>query len=244
MAGAGLKGVIIKHVMAADKAVPSELHGRQLAVCRWVASHASPQARLLDVGCGYGWLESYVLANCPGTQMVGVELTDDDLRIFRERLDDARVASVVGSAMELPVDSQSVDLYVSTEVIEHIPKGQELRMMREVARVLKPGGRGLITTPAATHRSQLSDPAWWLLGHRHYQPDQLRQWAAAAGLRVTDASLRGGWSELVALYDLYLNKWIARRPPALDSRLAPRLDREWSGGGRPFMGVWLEVAVA
>ncbi|MHC4416073.1 MAG: class I SAM-dependent methyltransferase [Planctomycetota bacterium] len=45
----------------------------------------------------------------------------------------------------LPFDAATFDIVVCMEVIEHIPN--QLHLWREMARVLKPGGRALVTTP-------------------------------------------------------------------------------------------------
>jgi 2-polyprenyl-6-hydroxyphenyl methylase/3-demethylubiquinone-9 3-methyltransferase len=52
---------------------------------------------------------------------------------------------VVGDVADLPFDNADFDYVVCTEVIEHIVEPQ--RALRELARVLRPGGMLVITTP-------------------------------------------------------------------------------------------------
>lgn len=54
-------------------------------------------------------------------------------------------ASVYGDAMQLPVRDASVDTVLCTEVIEHLPRPAEC--FAEFARVLRPGGSLILTTP-------------------------------------------------------------------------------------------------
>jgi ubiquinone/menaquinone biosynthesis C-methylase UbiE len=57
----------------------------------------------------------------------------------------ARLVFEVADAASLPVDDDSADLFVSLETIEHLP--DEHRFLAEVARVLRPGGTFVCSTP-------------------------------------------------------------------------------------------------
>jgi SAM-dependent methyltransferase len=132
----------------------------------------------------------------------------------------------VGSALAIPAVNESIDTVVCWEVLEHIPKGTEGQAFREIARVLRPGGLFCMSTPHAALAARITDPAWWLIGHRHYRQAHLRAFAAEAGLEVEREGLRGGWWQIVHLNDLYLSKWVLRRRPLLERSLLARVDRE------------------
>jgi SAM-dependent methyltransferase len=124
-------------------------------------------------------------------------------------------------------------------VLEHIPKGTEEQAFEEIERVLRPGGVFCMSTPHAALAARITDPAWWLIGHRHYRKAQLRALAEGAGLEVERLALRGGWWQIVHLNDLYASKWILRRRPLLESSLLARVDREVlrrNGFATCFMG--------
>ena len=72
----------------------------------------------------------------------------------------------------------------SWEVLEHIPKDTEKKMFNEVNRVLKPGGIFYISTPYNNVISNIFDPAWWLIGHRHYSLEKVKKYAQDAGFEI------------------------------------------------------------
>lgn len=97
-----------------------------------VAQHA--HGRLLDVGCGikpyrdmFPQCDSYFGIERPGT------------------LSHSQVVDVWGDALTLPFAAASVDTVLCNEVLEHVPEPSQL--FDEAARVLRPGGVLLLTTP-------------------------------------------------------------------------------------------------
>ena len=96
--------------------------------------------RVLDLGCGVG---EYVRA----FQQVGAEALGCDVEQSRLAEGHARGArGLVAAAGEtLPFADGSLDVVVLNEVIEHV--ADEVETLREVARVLAPGGRAVIFAP-------------------------------------------------------------------------------------------------
>ena len=99
--------------------------------------------KLLDIGCGPGWLTvQYAAAHA---KVFAVDLTEAAVNITSQILDakslsaDVRVAS----AESLPFEDKSFDFVVSSGVLHHTP--DTLRAFREAFRVTRPGGIGLIT---------------------------------------------------------------------------------------------------
>jgi ubiquinone/menaquinone biosynthesis C-methylase UbiE len=93
----------------------------------------------LDIGAGEGDLIDRVI------QAIPVKAEACDLHIDRFKLADVPIKEINLNAEPLPYPPSSFDLVTSTEVIEHLenPRG----FFRDVARILKPGGHVLITTP-------------------------------------------------------------------------------------------------
>lgn len=222
-----------------DEKPTGDLHGR-LAVSRdFVGAPAIDAADVLDIGCGYGWFEQFALSN-GAASIVGVEPTEDDLATARKWIQDERASFQVASATSLPFADHSFDVVVMWEVLEHLPAHTEHAAFSEIARVLRPGGRLYLSTPHSTVLTQLSDPARWLIGHRHYTIDAVRRLAQRGGLVVVRADLRGGVWEIVHMNVMYASKWILRRRPLFERWLTERSDREWR---RPsgFVHVFLEA---
>ncbi len=213
-----------------DERPTRDLHGR-LAWSRSFVDDADLAKRdILDVGCGFGWFELHAL-DCGARSITGIEPTENDLATVRRHIDDDRVTFAVASAVELPFEGESFDTVVCWEVLEHLPKHTEHAAFREIARVLRPGGALYLSTPHAAPWPTLTDPAWWLIGHRHYSRERLAGFATAAGLDVKVLEARGrSWSIFETL-DLYASKWILRRPPVFGERIRARADREWERRG-------------
>jgi SAM-dependent methyltransferase len=181
---------------------------------------------ILDIGCGYGWFEIY--ARKQGAKSVtGTELSQADLFTAKKYVKDAHIRFTVGDATKLPFKDKTFDTVVSWEVIEHIPVGTEYIMLSEIARVLKKGGIGYISTPHRSLLGILSDPAFWLIAHRHYTTDEIRQFAKHAGLKVLDVRVIGSvWVSLYML-NLYIAKWIFRRQPFLQQYFLKKINTEF-----------------
>ena len=86
----------------------------------------------LDVGCGHKPYEKTFFAGAE--KYIGMDYLTD-----RSKPD------VVGSATDIPLGDASFDTVVSTEVLEHVP--DPLKALREMYRVLKPGGYLILSTP-------------------------------------------------------------------------------------------------
>lgn len=105
--------------------------------------------KVLDIGCGDGVL-SYLFAKA-GAHVTGIDNEEYGLKFARENLDRAskneklHYTFVNGSAYELPFESESFDIVVSCEVIEHVREPE--RLVSEASRVLRKGGRFVVTTP-------------------------------------------------------------------------------------------------
>ena len=100
----------------------------------------SPGARFLDVGCGTGrWVRRYTEL---GFSPVGVDATFGMLRIARTRRTNVPLA--VGLAQSLPFSNSVFDCLSDITVVQHIPYDLQSNALREMVRVLRPGGRMIL----------------------------------------------------------------------------------------------------
>lgn len=95
---------------------------------------------VLDVGCGTGH-NSQVMA-AKGHRLTGVDISEHAIERYRANGFDGR-AMDIESGLEFP--DASFDLVFCSEVIEHLVRPE--RLAAEVYRVLRPGGRLVLSTP-------------------------------------------------------------------------------------------------
>lgn len=201
------------------------LHGRVKFVTEYVHLRDIKNKKILDIGCGYGWFEVFAKNN-QAFSIVGTELTDNDLSTAKKYIREKNITFLKGSAIDLPFKDNTFDTVVSWEVIEHIPKGTEEHMFLEIARVLKKDGICYLSTPHRSFFGTLFDPAFWLIGHRHYSKAHIRK-LAMTRFKIHDMRVMGGWWEIISLLDLYISKWIFQRVPFFEKVITRKLDREY-----------------
>ncbi len=98
--------------------------------------------RVLDIGCGTGELLSRLAAKYPSARLAGLDPVPEMLEVARGKVS-AEVDLRVGWANELPWPDNSFDLVVSCNMFHYIT--HPVDAVREMERVLRPGGRIVIT---------------------------------------------------------------------------------------------------
>lgn len=130
------------------------------------------QGRLLENGCGIGLYLKYL--HPLGCEVVGLEF--DFQRALEAKLTSENVLG--GAGEHLPFPSDSFDLILSNEVIEHVENDQ--RSIREMVRTLVPGGRMIIFCPNRWYPVETHGIFWqgkYLFGNKlfiNYFPQKLR----------------------------------------------------------------------
>lgn len=203
-----------------------KLHGRPLFNILLTDELDVKNKEILDVGCGYGWIELAMLKKSI-KKIIGIEPSENDLFTPKKYVKSKRAKFVVGSAIDIPFKKNVFDTVVSWEVIEHIPLNTETKMFQEVNRVLKKNGVFYLSTPYASFWSKVFDPAWWLIGHRHYTSEKLIGLAIANGFAIEKMEIRGGWWEIIGMLNLYIMKWVFRRKPLFDNYVKKKQDLEY-----------------
>jgi SAM-dependent methyltransferase len=138
-----------------------------------------------DLGCGAGMMLCEVLMMKPTWKGEGFDISPAAVSYAQELASHKGVADRAcfrtGDIAHLPFASESLDLLIASEVVEHMP--DPAQVIREIARVLRPGGRLILTMPLESHT-----PAH---AHTLDQPDDFRFLCESAGLSVQ--SLTSKW---------------------------------------------------
>jgi len=136
------------------------------------------QARILDVGCGTGanleMLSEFGVAE-------GVDVSPEALSFCQGRgLKNVKL----GAAEALPYDANSFDLVTGLDVVEHLD--DDLAGLKEMRRVLRPGGRAVLFVPAFMFLWGVQDD---ISNHRRrYTLKELKQVVKDAGFEVERAT--------------------------------------------------------
>jgi SAM-dependent methyltransferase len=109
---------------------------------------------LLDAGCGTGGFLAWAAATGSFDRLCGVDLSPEAVELSRAVVPEADVR--VAPLDALPFEDTEFDLAVSLDVLQHVHTEALDRSLREVRRVLRPGGSLLVRTNGAcrVHRER------------------------------------------------------------------------------------------
>lgn len=112
-----------------------------------------PGIRFVELGCGSGAIINAIEHQY--TESIGIDFTDEQLSC----LDENRKWEFIKADLNdvFPLENDWADCIVANQVIEHIYNPYEFA--RESCRILRPGGRLIVTTPNIRYIKNL----WWIL---------------------------------------------------------------------------------
>ncbi len=135
-------------------------------------------AKILDVGCGTG-ANLLLLSNYGDAE--GVDVSHDALAFCRER---GLQKLKHGAAEQLPYEDKTFDLVAAFDVVEHLD--DDLAGLKELKRVLRPGGRALLFVPTFMFLWGIQDD---VSNHRRrYRLPEFKRLLAEAGFEIERAS--------------------------------------------------------
>jgi len=149
-----------------------------------------PVGDALDAACGTGRHAAHLATL--GHRVIGVDGTDAMLAVARQKLPDVDLRN--GRLEDLPVDDACVDLVTCALALTHVPDLEPV--MREFARVLRPGGTAVLSDMhpfntivgggiAGFSGGDLRNGIPYVLNRTHLLSDYLRAFRSA-GLSVAD----------------------------------------------------------
>jgi SAM-dependent methyltransferase len=143
-----------------------------------------PPASILEVGCGWG-------LNLSALERAGYAVTGTDIsRNILEKIDKPERRLIEADLNQpLPPDAGEYEAVLALDVIEHLDDDQGA--VRQMARLLRPGGVAIISVPALPELFSHFDE---IQGHRRrYLPETLRRAVEGGGLEVLRIFWWGAW---------------------------------------------------
>jgi len=153
--------------------------GEDAALVRELLEQLPPEPTVLDVGCGDG---RRTLTRLEGTDAVGLDFSRRGLELARGNVPGAGL--VQGDMLDIPLSEGTVDGITAYHAVFHVGRDRHADVYREFARVLRPGGRALMTVGTGAYEQVRSG---WMGG---------RMFFSTPGRERTLAQLREAGFEL------------------------------------------------
>ncbi len=211
--------------------------------------------RLLDVGCGDGFITMLLAERLPEGSVVGVDASHRmiDRALARVPFDMLRVQFHVDDVLALPFD-HDFDIAVSFNALHWVHDQGEA--LRQIARSLVDGGRAVLQMVCATDRPSIedvamqvaTDPQWaasfeaFDAPYQHVEPARFGELATAAGFTVDDLTVKNlSWTfdsveDFQAWFAVGSPDWTSRLPDSeIDRFVAEVIERYQSTVGEPAL---------
>ena len=165
-------------------------------ITRLIREHGgADKLKLLDVGCGTGRTLHQLAVAHPTLRLHGADLSPAYIRKARERLADvAELTLAVENGESLPWDDATFDVVTSVYMFHELPRNARRNVVREMLRVVKPGGLVVIEDSAQLSDSAILEPVLHGFAdefheqfYRDYLEDDLAALLAEVGFEVVSS---------------------------------------------------------
>lgn len=143
-----------------------------------IGGAVGPDGVVLDAGCSSGHLLEDLRRAFPGARLLGLDLVASGLRRAHAAVPDADL--LLADVCAIPVRDHVCDAVVSANLLEHVP--DDVAALREIHRVLRPGGRAALIVPAGPGTYDYYDR--FLSHERRYARGELAGKARSVGFNV------------------------------------------------------------
>lgn len=148
-------------------------------------AEVQPGQLAADIGAGSGFVTEGLIAS--GLRVIAVDQSGAMLAKLKARLGDAEIDCRVGESAALPIADRTVDYAFANMYLHHVESPADA--IREMARILKPGGRLVITDLDEHNFAFLRDEHHdrWM----GFQRGDVQRWFEEAGLKNVSVDCAG-----------------------------------------------------
>jgi SAM-dependent methyltransferase len=153
--------------------------GRWVAIAEDMIAHwgLKPGDRVLDVGCGKGFLVKDMMKVCPGLEVFGLDISEYAVMNCEPEV----VGRLhVGNCMKLPFPDKSFSAVTAINVVHNLERADAITAVREIER-LAPGRAYIQNDSYRTEEEKEIFLSWVLTAKTHYDPAGWKQLYAEAG---------------------------------------------------------------
>ena len=145
--------------------------GRWRSVAQAMVDHyqLTPESKILDMGCGKGFLLYEFTQILPGCQVSGIDISEYAIQHAKEEIRDH---VTVGDATELPFKDNSFDLVISINVLHNLFCDQLVPALQEIERV-SAADKYLAVETYHNEQEKVNLMCWVLTGECFFAP---REW--------------------------------------------------------------------
>lgn len=149
--------------------------------------------KILDVGCWTGQFEQLIWKEAK--EITAIDPGEEAIRYAEKRF--PKIKFITGTLDTVAFPKNSFDVVVLLDVLEHLPENTEIKTFKKIYSLLKSNGYFIITTPNSHLLSVLLDPAFYLIGHRHYSQNRLKSMLYVSKFSIEKIFTYGNMSMLL-----------------------------------------------
>ena len=123
---------------------------------KFAKSYIKAQDIVLEAASGFGYGAAFFSKIC--SKVYAVDIAQENIEFAKSAYDLKNIVWQVGDVTALPYDDYYFDIYISFETFEHLPLEIVDKYFSEAVRVLKKGGKMLISTPNREMRKHVHNP--------------------------------------------------------------------------------------
>ncbi|MFH1455582.1 MAG: class I SAM-dependent methyltransferase [archaeon] len=157
-----------------------------MKVYEFIPSIIPKGKEVLDAGCGEGYGANYLAKK--GFQVIAIDINKKTIIEARKKYRESCLFLQL-NAEKLPYKNETFDAIMSSHVIEHLKN--DAGYVKELQRVLKKGGKLILTTPNKKYRVKPGEKPWNIFHIKEYTADELEKILKTSFPKVTMRGVMG-----------------------------------------------------